>query len=475
VFSVQFGFRQIFFWTVTDQPPPSVNPRRQPGSRPADDRSVTSDDQARLSRVNAVLARVATSNRFQRPRLESLRTPNGEMTLRSLEDLAKVPLVNKQDLLEDQARHPPFGSNLTFALADYTRLHQTSGTTSSTLRVLDTSEDWRWWRRCLGNVFSAAGIGPGDRVALAFSFGPYIQFWASYEGVQEVGAITIPLGGMDSIQRLQTMLQYGATALLCTPSYALHLARVAGEQDLSDALAPVTRLVCTGEPGASVPSVRERIESAWGARCFDHGGATEAGCFAYPCAVDGGLHLAEDDFVCEIIDPATAARLDDANAGELVVTSLYRTGFPVIRYRTGDVVRISPEPCSAGHPGRWLPDGIIGRVDDMVVIRGMNVFPSSIEETLREFPGAGEFRITFYNDPRAMDEIKVEVELGDSSQAREMQSRMRQHLGLRVRIVPLKPGILPEQTGKARRVEDLRPAARRADQRSPMVDHEPIR
>jgi phenylacetate-CoA ligase len=418
------------------------------------------DDRHRLRRLNTLLERVEAGNPLQRARLRSLRSQLGGRPLKSVEELSAVELISKQDLLDDQAHDPPFGTNLTFALADYTRLHQTSGTTSATLRVLDTAEDWHWWRRCLGNVLSAAGLGPGDRIALAFSFGPYIQFWASYEGVQEVGAISIPLGGMDSIQRLQTMSEYGATALLCTPSYALHLAKVAGEHDLGGALGPVTRIVCTGEPGASVPSVRERIELAWGAHCLDHGGATEAGCFAYPCATDGGLHLAENDFLCDIVDPAAETIEAGMLTGELVVTSLDRVGFPVIRYRTGDVVRVAAGPCSAGHPGRWLPDGIIGRVDDMVVIRGMNVFPSSIEETVREFTDAGEFRITFYTDPRAMDEIKVEVELGDPSQAREMQARMRQHLGLRVRMVPLKPGILPAQPPKARRVEDLRPTPR---------------
>jgi phenylacetate-CoA ligase len=272
--------------------------------------------------------------------------------------------------------------------------------------------------------------------------------------------MTIPMGGMDSVQRLQTMIQYGATALLCTPSYALHLVKVADEHGLRDALDGVRRMVCTGEPGASVPSIRQRIESEWNARCFDHGGSSEAGCFGYPCPDHGGLHLAEEDFVCEIRDPVSGRLATAGTLGELTVTSLERLGFPVIRYRTGDVVRAAEEPCPDGHPGRWLPAGIIGRTDDMVVIRGMNVFPSSIEETLREFAGVGEFRITFYTDPRAMDEIKVEVEISNPGEVREMQSRLRQRLGLRVRIVPLKPGILPPQDGKARRVVDQRAPAR---------------
>ena len=398
-------------------------------------------------RLARLLDAVLEGNAFQRARVGDARS------------LAALPLTTKEELLADQAAHPPFGTNLTFGLERYTHLHQTSGSTGATLRVLDTAEDWAWWRSQLGRVLKAAGIGAGDRVALAHSFGPYVQFWASYEGAQEAGALVIPLGGMDSVQRLETMREYGATALLCTPSYALHLAKVAADKDLGAALSPVERVVCTGEPGASLPAVRGRIESAWGARCFDHAGASEVGSFAYPCASDGGLHLFEDEYVCEVLDPATGEPAADGATGELVMTALSRVGFPVIRYRTGDMVERSAAQCSAGHAGMWLPQGILGRVDDMVVIRGMNVFPSAIEQILRQSRGVGEFSITFYNDPHAMDEVKVEVELTQAREARDIQARLRQTLGLRVRIVPVKPGILPSYAGKARRVRDLRPVA----------------
>jgi phenylacetate-CoA ligase len=397
-------------------------------------------------RLADLLATVLDGNAFQRGRLGDAR------------ELAALPLTSKEELLADQAGHPPFGTNLTFPLERYTHLHQTSGSTGATLRVLDTAEDWAWWRRQLKRVLMAAGICAGDRVALAYSFGPYVQFWASYEGAEAVGALVIPLGGMDSVQRLETMREYGATVLLCTPSYALHLAKVAVDTGHDEALDAVERVVCTGEPGASMPAVRDRIETGWSARCFDHAGATEVGSFAYPCAGDGGLHLFEDEFVCEILDPGTGEPVPEGKAGELVITALGRTGFPVIRYRTGDMIERSAVQCSAGHPGMWLPQGILGRADDMVVIRGMNVFPSAIEEILRRSSGVGEFSITFYNDPHAMDEVKVEVELVHAREAREIQARLRQTLGLRVRIVPVKPGILPTYTGKARRVQDLRPA-----------------
>jgi phenylacetate-CoA ligase len=311
-------------------------------------------------------------------------------------------------------------------------------------------------------VFAAAGIGSRDLVALAYSFGPYIQFWASYEGAGAVGANRVALGGMDSVQRLETIREYSATALICTPSYAIRLAKVASQNDLGDALEPVQRILCTGEPGASLAAVRRQIEELWHARCFDHAGLSEVGAFGYPCAAAGGVHINEDEFIAEVVEPGGDEPVADGEPGELILTALGRTGFPAIRYRTGDVVEMHGEPCPAGHAGRWLPGGILGRTDDMVVIRGMNVFPSAIEQVLRESGGVGEFRITFYTEPTAMDEVKVEVELAAPARAREIQARLRQRLGLRVRIVPLKQGILPSGSAKAKRVVDVRAVQPRA-------------
>jgi phenylacetate-CoA ligase len=406
-------------------------------------------EQAALERLNGLIAEVSCSNEFQRDRLDGV-------VLRSLEDLRRVRPVGKDDLLADQQAHPPFGRNLTYPLDRYVHLHQTSGTSGSTLRVLDTREDWDWWRACLHDVFAAAGVGPTDLVALAYSFGPYIQFWASYEGAGAVGANRITLGGMDSVQRLETIRDYSATTLVCTPSYAVRLATVAEQRDLEDALSSVDKIICTGEPGASLPAVRAQIEALWQARCFDHAGLSEVGAFGYPCAAGGGIHVNEREFVAEIVTPGTEDPVGDGEVGELIATAIGRRGFPAIRYRTGDVVEFCEDRCPAGHSDRWLPGGILGRTDDMVVIRGMNVFPSAIEQVLREFDELGEFRITFYTEPTAMDEVKVEVELAQPSQGRSIQARLRTRLGLRVRIVPLKPGILPIHSGKARRVLDVR-------------------
>jgi phenylacetate-CoA ligase len=402
----------------------------------------------RDDRSGELLGLVLERNPFQRARIAAL-------GLDADPSLAELQPLEKHELVRDQQRNPPFGTNLTHPLERYTQLHQTSGTTGPPLRVLDTAEDWAWWRRLFADTLSVTGVSSGDRVALAFSFGPHVQFWAAIEGLKEIGAMGIPLGGMTSAQRLRTIAEVRATALMCTPTYALRLIEVATEERLDHALESVERVICTGEPGASLPAVRLRIEEGFGARCYDHAGLTEAGPFGYPCTEGDGLHVYDDEFVCEILD-AELRQVEPGDRGELVLTPLRRTGFPVLRYRTGDVVVRAEDRCPAGHENRWLPGGIVGRTDDMVVIRGMNVYPSSIEEAVRGVRGAGEFRITFYSEVSGMDEVKLEVELPGGPDARELQELMRQQLGLRVRVVPVAHGVLPRHEGKARRVVDER-------------------
>jgi phenylacetate-CoA ligase len=400
-------------------------------------------------RLGELLALVTRENPFQRARLAALDLGAEPPALTDLPPLTKLELVH------DQERNPPFGTNLTYPLDRYTQLHQTSGTTGPPLRVLDTAEDWAWWRERFAHTLTVAGVGPGDKVALTYSFGPHVQFWAAKEGLEEVGAMAVALGGMGSSQRLQTIDEVGASVIWCTPTYALRLLEVAVEQRLESALDGVEKILCTGEPGASLPAVRARIEEGFGARCFDHAGLTEAGPFGYPCSEGHGLHVDESEFVCEIVDDELRPTPQNER-GELLITPLRRTGFPVLRYRTGDIVVNTDERCPADHGDRWLPGGIVGRTDDMVVIRGMNVYPSAVEEAVRSVSGSGEFRITFYTETGGMDEVKLEVELEDGASARRLQDVMRHQLGLRIRIVPVAAGALPRSENKSRRVIDLR-------------------
>ena len=349
------------------------------GVRPA-----AADQDERLAEL---LDLVLETNPFQQARVE-------EAGLGARPSLSELPPLTKRDLVADQERHRPFGTNLTYPLERYTQLFQTSGTTAHPLRVLETAEDWDWWRSRFAHTMTAAGLDSSDRVALAFSFGPHVQFWAAKEGLQEIGAMGVSMGGMGSVQRLQTLAEVEATTLWCTPTYALHLLEVAVEQRLESTLESVERVLCTGEPGGSLPGLRSRIEEGFGAVCIDHAGLTEAGPFGDPCVGGHGLHIDENEFVCEILNEDLSPT-PQGERGELVITPLHLTGFPAIRYRTGDSVIATDEQCPAGHPGRWLPGGIVGRTDDMVVVRGMNVYPSAIEEAVRQVRTTGEFRSTF--------------------------------------------------------------------------------
>jgi len=390
--------------------------------------------------------------------------------VRSLDDLRALPVTTKDELLRDQALAPPYGTNLTFPLESYTHLHLTSGTVGDQLRVPQTAEDWNVSRACFARVLRESGIGPADRVALPFAFGAYLQFWAAAAGVEDVGALVLPLGGMESRERLLAIGEFGATGIVCTPTYALRLIDVALKWGLESAFDSVETVICQGEPGASIAAARERIEEAWGARVLDHAGSTEVGVFSYPCAAGGGIHVNEHEFLCEILDPHSCEEVSEGRQGELVLTALSRTGFPAIRFRGGDVVNVGGA-CPAGHDDVWLPDGIVGRTDDMVVIRGMNVFPSAIEQTLREAGALGEYRIRFYTEATERDEVRVLVETTDPAIVSAIEESIFRRLALRVRVVPVMPGVLAAQRLKARRVEDLRHRA--AGEGAPSLDATP--
>ena len=368
--------------------------------------------------------------------------------LRGWDDFRRLPFTKKSELVDDQASHPPFGTNLTYALERYVRVHQTSGTSGAPLRWLDTQESWEWWARCWGFVLRGAGVGPADRVFFPFSFGLFIGFWAGFEGARALGALTIPGGGQDSPTRLAWMEALGATVLVCTPSYALHLVEVARERGIDLAKLPVRITVHAGEPGAGIPAVRARIEEGWGARTFDHGGMTEMGGYGYECAEQAGLHVNESEFILEVIDPVTAAPALD---GELVLTNLGRVGSPVVRYRTGDHVHLAEGICPCGRTFKRLAGGILGRLDDMLIVRGVNVFPAAIEGVVRRFPTIDEFQIEVFRAGE-LDEVRVLVELEDAAGVSQVREALRASLGIRLEVAPVPLRSLPRFELKARRV-----------------------
>jgi len=411
-------------------------------------------------RFHAMAREVLAGNSFVRSKWQAAGVSSAD-DLRGWDDFLRLPFTVKRELAADQAAHPPFGTNLTYPLERYVRVHQTSGTTGTPIRWLETPESWAWWARCWAMVLAGAGVTPADRVFFPFSFGLFVGFWGGFEGARALGALAIPAGGLDSPTRLALMEALGVTVLVCTPSYALHLVETARERGLDPRKLPVRTTIHAGEPGAGIPSVRTRIEDAWGARAFDHAGMTEVGAYGFECAAQTGPHVNELEFVAEVLDPETGRPAGPGEVGELTLTNLGRWGSPVFRYRSGDRVRLAASACPCGRTFARLEGGILGRVDDMLVIRGVNVFPSALEGIVRRFDVVDEFQIEVFQRG-AMDEVRLLLEIdghAPDTVAERVAEAVRRDIGIRIDVAAVAARSLPRYELKARRV------VRRTDER----------
>ena len=401
-------------------------------------------------RLGEVLSHTYGRNRFLTKKLDKAGATPGDIN--TLEDLADLPFTTKGELITAQ-QEGLLSANCTFPETAYTRIHQTSGTTGEPLRVFDTAESWDWWGRCWSFVLAGAGLTSADRICLPFSFGPFIGFWAALGGAERIGALMIPGGGRNSVQRLHLMAQLEVTAMACTPTYALRLGEVARDEGFDLSSIPMRATVHAGEPGANVPATKARIEELWGAKCYDHAGASEVGAYSFECqAQPGSTHAIDSEFIVEVIEPESGNAT--TGEGELVITNLGRLGFPVIRYRTGDIVHTDNTPCPCGRTFTRFTGGIIGRADDMVVVRGVNIFPSAVEDLVRQHDGVEEFRVTITRQ-REMAEILIEIETRldppEADTRKAVQQTFEASLGLRPEVTLVAPGTLPRFELKARR------------------------
>ena len=400
-----------------------------------------------LARLNDLLKAILPTNRFYSDKIANC--PN---TIESLEQLAELPFTTKEELMAEVGAQslPP---NLTFPIEQYVRYHQTSGTHGRPMPVFDTAADWHWWVNCWQYVLDAAEITERDCVLLAFSFGPFIGFWSAYDALVERGALSISSGGMNTMARLDLIKRTQSTALFCTPTYAMHLVEVAEENHFNLAHTSIKKIVVAGEPGGSVAATRERIETAWDAHVTDHGGASETGPWGYGDHSGKGLHVLESEFIAEFISVTSGKPAEEGELSHLVLTPLGRYGMPVIRYRTGDLVRPYWRADGTNH-FVFLDGGIVSRADDMMIVRGVNVFPSSLEQILRSFPEVVEFRITVRKRGE-MDELVVEVE-DRLEQPQRIADEMLLRLGLKVDVRIASAMSLPRFEGKGARFVDLR-------------------
>lgn len=426
--------------------------------------------------MRQLLNTVLPSNRFYLEKLRATRAKEVE----SLADFACLPFTTKTEVARDQQLHPPFGRNLTFPLERYTRYHQTSGTTGTPVRWLDTPESWEAMVQRWITIFRVAGVSESDRIFFAFSFGPFLGFWLAFDAASKLGATCIPTGGLSSAARVRMLLDVGATVLCCTPTYALRLAQVAAEEKIDLLKCRIRRIMVAGEPGGSVPAFRSRIESLWpGGHVFDHHGMTEVGPVTFECpARPGCLHVMESGYLAEIINPETGANLEPGQTGELVLTTLDRAGSPLLRYRTGDLVKealgcsngleanssakakgtqLGAEgACPCGRCEMLLEGGILGRVDDMVIVRGVNVYPAAIDDVIRTCGGVAEYQVKVMRSG-AMSELAVLIEPEQdypeegAHLVERIQKRFHNAFALRIPVETVAPGSLPRFEMKAKR------------------------
>ena len=399
-----------------------------------------------VSAINDLFEAILPANKFYAGKLGGLRR------LASLEEFAsQVPFTTKDELAADHEAHPPYGSALTYPVETYNRFHQTSGTRGNPLAWLDDPAGWAWILRSWQWVWSKAGAQPGDGVFFPFSFGPFLGFWSAFEAAAEMGLRAIPGGGLSSEDRLRMMSTHRPKFVAATPTYALHLAEVARRMNLPANTLGVEALVVCGEPGGSIPEVRERIGSEWDARVVDHHGMTEIGPVTVSDPDDPELlRIYHSSYHPEVIDPASGEQVSPGEVGELVLTTLGRYGSPLVRYRTGDLVR--PVAATGMDPAPFaLRGGIIGRADDMVVVRGVNIYPSAVEAVVRSVDGVGEYRVEV--DQRGeLPEIGLVIEgPGGEEAAGELAGRLRSVFSMRIPVRAVESGTLPISEVKAKR------------------------
>jgi phenylacetate-CoA ligase len=391
--------------------------------------------------------------------------------VRSFDDFTKrCPVITKSMLVADQAEHPPFGSYLGIPREEIGRIHGSSGTSGVPTMYGVGRRDWEHAREIFALTHWASGVRPSDIVHFAFPFGMFFGGWAMLYAAESVGATVLPMGATDTRRHIEMIYKMGCTVIEATPSYMVHMAEVAREIGYDPAASPLRVFLSGGEPGGSIPSTRTLLLETWGLRTVCDAGTTSE---MFPfvtnaeCSEMNGMHVYNDEVWTEIVHPDDpAAPVAEGEVGNIVYTHLWRESQPMIRFSSKDRSYLSSEPCACGRTYPRLPRGLMGRADDMLVIRGANIFPSAVEHALRGVDGLGpEFRIRVTRHG-SMDEIAVEAEVDPSfpaderSRARLCQRAARElkhRCVIRIPVTLVEPRTFERSTGKSRRVIDERP------------------
>jgi phenylacetate-CoA ligase len=422
-------------------------------------------DRLKLGKLRRHCEWALAKSPFHRRKFEKAGFEPGQ--LKTLDDLRRIPIMTRAEWMDCQAQKPLFGDLVTAGREQAIRYHLTSGTSGrQPLRVLDSMRDWEWIAEMWCYGFWGFGVRPEDTVFFAFSYGSFIGFWGAHYCCEKLGSLVIPSGNMTTENRVRQIAEMDVTTVCATPTYALRMAQVARELGIDLPSSKVGKLIVSGEPAGSIPAVKRMLEEQWGAKCGDTAGMTEIGTIMIFEGADqpGGTTIIEDNFIEEVVDPETLEPKEYGEEGERICTSFGRSFIPLIRYRTGDLVKKVPHTVSkSGRTWDIYEGGILGRADDMKLIRGTNVYPRAVESIVREFSEIDEFEIEIWRKDDVQDEItvKVEVKPGEDAGVYDLLPRLGKdlaaaHEGLRFNVEAVDYGSLPRYELKAKRLKDLR-------------------
>ena len=386
--------------------------------------------------------------------------------IRTYEDIRKVPKVEKSMMRAVQGKEPyPYGDVLCVPPEAVSEYHQTSGTTGQPVYQPDTWQDWEWFAESWAYILYAQGYRDHDRVFIPFGYNVFIAFWGAHYGAEKVGCEVVPGGVLNTEARILKMQELRATAFMATPTYVLGMADLARRKlgiDPARELG-IRRITVAGEPGGSIPATRKRMEEAWGAKVYDHVGATEIGAWSYECLSQSGLHVNEALFIVEIEDIDTGEFIvEPGKKGKMVITALDRMAQPCIRFDSKDIIEWSPDTCECGRTFRLIKGGVTGRADSLTKVKGVLLSPTSIEEVVRGMPELSDEYEVVVTKKGDIDDITLRVEVlpGQEGNIEAIkaglanQLRVKTNLGYNLEFHSY--GTLPRYDVKANRYKDLR-------------------
>ncbi len=375
--------------------------------------------------------------------------------VRHLDDLACLPLITKADLREEQRHHPPLGRYTLCPRDRWREYHPSSGTTGLPVGTVWSDRDVEGIAQVTARTLFAYGLRPGDTLLNGFSYGLWVAGMAVHYAAARLGLFILPVGAGQTERHLEAMARFKPKALTATPSFGLYLAETLQERELES---PLAIGAFGGEAGTENPATRRRLEEALGIRAYDYYGLAEMGpTFAGECEAQSGLHFAEDHYLVEVVDPETKEPVPEGEVGVLVITHLTREATPLVRYYTGDLARLSKEPCVCGRTHLRAVGGILGRADDLVVYRGAKFYPTQVEEVVRRFPElSSEYRIEVREAQGVVRGVTVVVELARPAVGEGIAEALRRSLKEALGVTPAvrieAPGTLERTAFKAKRL-----------------------